>query len=77
MPTCSFAELEIRAVQRIQTYTINGRVYNRAPTVAPCLECGARSGQLHVPGCDNEPCPACHGKTTWCDCEYTDPGDDD
>lgn len=77
MPTCAFAELEIRSVQRIQTYTIDDRIYNRIPASDSCLVCGVRSGQLHIPGCENEPCPACHDKAAWCDCVYSNPGDND
>lgn len=77
MPSCAFAELEIRSVQRIQTYTIDNRVYNRIPSTIGCLECGVRPNQLHIPGCNNEPCPACKGRANFCDCVFTDPGDND
>jgi len=77
MPSCSFAELEIRSVQRIQTYTINDHVYNRIPSTIGCFECRVRPGQLHVPGCDSELCPACKGRTNYCNCIFTDPGDEE
>lgn len=32
-----------------------------------CHDCGAKVGELHVPGCDNEPCPECGEQ--WISCE--------
>lgn len=34
----------------------------------PCHDCAAVKGQLHVPGCDVERCPACNGQAISCDC---------
>jgi hypothetical protein len=76
MPSCAFHELEMREVQRQKTYTINGRIYNRGITTSDCDECGAKAGQLHVPGCDVERCPACRGQAISCNCHYLEPDDD-
>jgi hypothetical protein len=34
-----------------------------------CGDCGVKEGQLHVLGCDMEPCPACGGQLISCDCD--------
>jgi hypothetical protein len=34
----------------------------------PCDECNVVKGQYHVSGCDNEVCPVCGGKLSFCDC---------
>lgn len=39
-----------------------------------CHDCAVIKGELHVPGCDVERCPACGGQMRNCDCEW--PGDD-
>jgi hypothetical protein len=40
----------------------------------PCHDCAVRRGQYHVPGCDVEECPRCHGQAIACDCvEPADP----
>jgi len=33
-----------------------------------CDDCGVKEGQLHIPGCDMEPCPSCGGQLISCDC---------
>ena len=33
-----------------------------------CHDCAALPGQLHVPGCDMEECPACGGQSISCGC---------
>ena len=35
---------------------------------ALCHDCGAAVGEYHVPGCDAEECPGCHGQALGCDC---------
>lgn len=35
---------------------------------APCHDCGAIKGELHVDGCDVEQCPACGGQAFGCEC---------
>jgi hypothetical protein len=34
----------------------------------PCHDCFAIKGEFHVPGCDVEECPVCHGQALGCDC---------
>ena len=34
----------------------------------PC-GCGVHKGELHVPGCDDEQCPKCHGQMISCGCD--------
>jgi hypothetical protein len=34
-----------------------------------CHDCAAAPGQLHVPGCDTEVCPACKGQLIGCECD--------
>ena len=41
----------------------------------PCHDCRVVKGQLHVPSCDVEECPACGGQAIGCDCEPDDDGD--
>lgn len=35
-----------------------------------CKGCGARPGDLHVPSCGREQCPACGGTAFLCECKY-------
>jgi hypothetical protein len=37
-----------------------------------CHDCVALKGQLHVPGCDMEECPACGGQAIACGCRHDD-----
>ena len=46
----------------------------RAPwvTAVPCHDCSARAGMVHIPGCDVEECPRCHGLLNFCACAIRD-----
>ena len=41
-----------------------------APPSHPCSDCHAAVGELHVPGCEHEACPACGEAVIGCDCAY-------
>ena len=69
---------KLKRAQTETVYTIGGRNYPRVPygsegppwdADTPCHDCSAIRGELHVPGCDVERCPACGGQTIGCDCE--------
>jgi len=76
----------IWAAQRDTTRTVDGAIYRRIPygregrgwfSDAPtCGDCAASRGQLHVPGCDLERCPACRGQMLSCGCFEAPPDDD-
>jgi hypothetical protein len=66
----------IEAAQFVSNYEIQGTAYprirygeepDRWPT-RPCHDCFVLRGQYHVPGCDVERCPCCHGQAIACDC---------
>lgn len=37
-----------------------------------CVDCGAKEGNFHHIGCDQERCMECGLQYIGCDCEYTD-----
>ena len=74
---------ELEEAQRSRAYRIAGEPIARLPfgreleslarDGARCSDCGAASGEYHVPGCENEECPACGGRVISCDCAYGSP----
>lgn len=70
----------IEEAQEILDWSIGGRSLPRVrygsetedwgADRVPCHDCKVIKGQLHVPGCDVERCPACGGQTIACDCNY-------
>lgn len=71
-------EDEMAAAQRVRRYLIGGREFVRVrygseqddwgADRGPCGDCGVKKGQLHVMGCDIEPCPRCGGQVITCGC---------
>lgn len=69
---------QLKAAQEVTTYQISGKTYARlaygeegedwGADSRPCHDCAAIKGQFHVPGCDVERCPRCHGQSISCDC---------
>lgn len=63
-----------------QFIIINGREFDRIPygegdedlDFAQCDDCGVPRRELHMLGCDLEPCPRCGGQAISCDCFYED-----
>jgi hypothetical protein len=76
----------IQAAQLQPTCSIAGVQYQRIPygsetddwgaDSAPCHDCRVVKGELHVPSCDVERCPACGGQAISCDCDYDDAEDE-
>ena len=77
----------IQDAQQIPSYSINGVERPRVrygeeaedwgANQAACHDCAVITGQLHVPGCDVERCPACAGQALSCDCDYDGDSDDE
>jgi hypothetical protein len=72
----------IIGAQTVREYVIKGIAYARVPYGAEsddwdaehlaCHDCRVVRGQLHVPSCDVEQCPACGDQAITCDCERDD-----
>ena len=67
----------IDAAQRLTTVMIDGVDLARQPyggevpglPLRPrCRDCATELGDLHVPGCCVERCPACGDQAAWCGC---------
>jgi len=70
----------VLAAQYTTAYAIDGHEYERIRWAKPdgrdhddCNDCGVIPGQFHVPSCDNELCPRCRDQWISCDCESSDP----
>lgn len=73
--TCRLADgwsSEISAAQINDTYWIRGEEHGRVAHSGEgrCPDCGVQPRQLHVPGCEEERCPACGDPVISCECLY-------
>ncbi len=56
-------------------YVLDSAFAETGTEEAVCVQCGAPSGFLHLPGCESEQCPKCGGQALGCACKY-DPAED-
>jgi hypothetical protein len=71
---------KIEAAQRVPFYTLTGQVFCRIrygdeqgdwdADKRACHDYRVLKGELHVPGCDGEECPAYGGQLHSCDCPF-------
>ncbi len=71
----SFWPAKLEQAQQQQTYVANvprirygDESFNWHADERPCHDCFAVKGEYHVPGCDVEECPVCHGQALSCQC---------
>lgn len=74
---------QIRAAQNITQVSIEGVSLARVvygdeeddweSELKPCHDCRVFKGEFHVPGCDVEECPRCHGQLSTCECPVDEP----
>lgn len=46
--------------------------YHNVDEKGRCVDCGAKEGQQHHIGCDQERCSVCGLQYIGCDCDYSD-----
>jgi len=74
---------QIEAAQKITRVSIHGVSFPRIPyggeeddweaELRPCHDCRVFRDEFHVPGCQVEECPRCHGQLIGCECEVDQP----
>src|ERR1700680_3120695 len=77
---------KIKAAQHLLSYSLNGQGVPRiryddehnnwGAELRACHDCRVIKGAFHVPDCDVEECPVCHGQLLSCDCPFDDREDE-